>query len=46
LPHHAGIFMIQKVALEHEEVIRVGEVSLKGFNEPERIWKVTQTPRP
>jgi class 3 adenylate cyclase len=23
-----------------------GEVSLKGFDEPERVWKVTQTPRP
>ncbi len=23
-----------------------GEVSLKGFDEPERVWKVTKTPRP
>ncbi len=24
----------------------MGEVPLKGFDEPERVWRVTQTPRP
>jgi hypothetical protein len=38
--------MFQNVAVEHEEVMRVGEVSLKDVNEPERVWKDNQTRRP